>query len=202
MNKLTSKRGKRLHCIYSGIVMLTIAILPAHAQLLKGGVSAEDAKPAEHCICVNPNKVRATETADGWQLADDDATLFTVRTKDAADGTVLMIKEYGVTDLCSLGAQQSNQFNPNSIYFKTRDGAPDKPVANEADAIKIDNASIKAEQKNGSWKVTSSGDMWLLDFGPNGEAAAKNAADIIKYYGFNSQCFVGNPAREVMYWHK
>jgi hypothetical protein len=42
----------------------------------------------------------------------------------------------------------------------------------------------------------------MLDFGPNGEDAARNAADIIRYYGFSAQCFLGNPAREVMYWHK
>jgi hypothetical protein len=174
---------------------------PAQAQVLQGAVSEEDAKPAEHCICVNPNKVHVTQTPDGYQLADDDSTLFTVRTKEAADGTVSMIKEYAATDLCSLGPQ-STSFNPSSIYFKTRTGAPDKALTGEADAIKFDTTSIKAEQKNGSWKLTSAGDVWLLDFGANGEAQAKNAAEIIRYYGFGNQCFLGNPSREVMYWHK
>jgi hypothetical protein len=185
----------RLAAAVAAIIMLSQS---ANAQLLKGGVESDASKPVEHCICLNPNKVHAIESNGEWQLIDDARQLFKLRTAEAANGAVDMIKTYGASEICSLG--NSKAFNPNSIYFKTRNDAPAASLANE-DAIRYDVDSIKAEQRNGSWKVTSAGDTWLLDFGPD-EESARNAADIIRFYGFNNQCFVVAPARELMYWHK
>jgi hypothetical protein len=123
----------------------------------------------------------------------------TLRSGEAARAAAEMIRTYAITDICSLGGS-GGAFNPTSVYFKSGDAAPDRAIAGE-DAIKFDNASIKVEQRNGSWKVTSAGDVWLLDFGAD-ESAARNAAEIIRYYGFTNQCFVGAPNRELMYWHK
>ena len=41
--------------------------------------------------------------------------------------------------------------------------------------------------------------MWMLDFGSN-EAEAREALRIIRYYGMNSQCFVGRPNPSMTYW--
>jgi hypothetical protein len=51
---------------------------------------------------------------------------------------------------------------------------------------------------NGSWKVVD-GLNWLMDFAGN-EANAREAADIIKFYGMNKMCFVGRPNPPMMYF--
>jgi hypothetical protein len=184
----------------AGLLVSLILNVPSEAKLLQGNVEEASSKPTEHCSCLNPNKVQVVQVSDGWQLQDDATPLLTLQTKEAAEAGVAMIKTYNASEICSLGSAANGTYNPSSLYFKTTDGAPSAALAKE-DGIKFALDSVKAEQRNGSWKVTSAGDTWLLDFGQD-EAAARNAAEIIRYYGFTNQCFVGAPARELMYWHK
>lgn len=206
--------------MYSCLLIACISLAcanPAQSEPLKGFVETVDAqpglqaqvarldveKPAEHCACVNPNKVRAVQVNGQWRLQDEDTTLVNLTTKEAAEAAVSMIRTYNMTDICTLSGKadtKDDTFNATSVYFKTREGAPSRAIAKE-DAIRFDAGTIKAEQRNGTWKVIAAGDLWLLDFGTD-EAAARHAAEIIQWYGFANQCFVGAPARELMYWHK
>jgi hypothetical protein len=171
----------------------------ASAQLLQGHVEQADAKLKEHCVCINPNKVKAVEVKGEWQLVDEDALLLSVPTADAANQAIKMIKFYGMTELCTVGSSDGKNKN-EMVYFKAREEAPVGSMSDE-DAIGFDTTSVKAEKRDGRWKVISKGDVWLLDFDQDREAA-EQAAEVIRHYGFNKQCFVGNPARQIQYWHK
>lgn len=179
-----------VHLVIAAFVSLC-ATQSAPAQVLKGGVEEDVPAFKEKCICVNPNKVKAQEVNGVWQLVDEDALHMPISNSEAGAAAVNMIKQYGITNACSLG---------DMTYFKSPNGAPQGAISGE-DAIRFDSSTTKAEQKNGSWKVTSAGDLWLLDFGAD-QDSAEQAADIIRFYGFTNQCFVGNPARVMMYWHK
>lgn len=66
------------------------------------------------------------------------------------------------------------------------------------DCIAFNPATTEVKNINGSWKIVD-GSHWILDFGGN-KAEADKALKIIKYYGFNSQCFVGRPDPSLTYW--
>lgn len=73
------------------------------------------------------------------------------------------------------------------------------PVFAAEDCIAFDPTKVEAKLVSGSWKVVQ-GNMWMLDFGANGQANANKAADIIRHYRMNSQCFVGRPNAPFQYW--
>lgn len=66
------------------------------------------------------------------------------------------------------------------------------------DCIPFSGSSATVEQIGGRWKIVASG-MLLLDFGSSKEEADR-ALSIIKYYGMNSQCFVGRPQASMEYF--
>ena len=76
---------------------------------------------------------------------------------------------------------------------------PQALAPSQEDAIPFDYNRVAAKLVAGSWKVVQ-GDMWMLDFGANGQANAQKAVDIIKHYRMNSQCFVGRPNPPFEYW--
>ena len=51
---------------------------------------------------------------------------------------------------------------------------------------------------HGNWTIAD-GDHYILSFGEN-EGAAEKALEIIRHYGMNYQCFVGNPNGGYSYW--
>jgi len=61
------------------------------------------------------------------------------------------------------------------------------------DVVGFDPGRVEAVERDGRWKVVC-GDLWLIDFGPKREAAAR-AAEVIRHYGMNEQRFVGEPTR-------
>jgi hypothetical protein len=76
---------------------------------------------------------------------------------------------------------------------------PRQPTPVE-DCIHFDPNQASVKNMEGRWKVVV-GNMWMLDFG-NSQANAQKAVDIIKYYGFTDQCFVGRPNAPMMYFVK
>lgn len=66
------------------------------------------------------------------------------------------------------------------------------------DCISFDPDRAKVVSVGQNWKIAVDG-MWLLDFGAS-KSEAKQALEIIKYYGMNSQCFVGRPQASMEYY--
>ena len=66
------------------------------------------------------------------------------------------------------------------------------------DCINFNPWNTQVVRIGGRWKIVE-GNMWMLDFGSN-EAEAREALRIIRYYGMNSQCFVGRPNPSMTYW--
>lgn len=68
------------------------------------------------------------------------------------------------------------------------------------DCIGFDHRNIEARNIGGDWKVVD-GSSWLLSFGPRA-AEASRAAQIIRNYRFNQQCFIGRPNASMTYWKR
>ena len=66
------------------------------------------------------------------------------------------------------------------------------------DCIALNPVAVIATMTGGSWKVVQ-GPTWMLDYGSN-MAAAQRAADVIRNYHFDQQCFVKRPNATMMYW--
>jgi len=66
------------------------------------------------------------------------------------------------------------------------------------DCIGVNPTAVTATMAGGSWKVVQ-GPMWMIDYGSN-MAAAQRAADVIRSYHFDQQCFVKRPNASMMYW--
>lgn len=197
------------------ITLLFTASLPVQSEVLKGSVQAyeevvqtklKELRPKwdeqglkETCSCINPNKVRAVQENGMWKLVDDGDVFADFGTRqDAAEAAVNLIKFYKFTDSCWAGRSQGSDLH-EMRYFKTNDGVPSGAMPGE-DAITIDPDQVKAEEINGTWKVTS-GDIWCLDYGQDRQAC-EQAADVIKTYRFTKHCFVGKPARAMMYFRR
>jgi hypothetical protein len=58
--------------------------------------------------------------------------------------------------------------------------------------------AVQVREVGGRWKIVQ-GDEWILDFGSNA-ANAVRARDVIGYYQFDRQCFVGRPNPPMMYF--
>ena len=208
------QKGYAMKSFILALLSTALTCLPSAAEVLKGGVeetalieqklTAMQPKWDQHallerCSCINPNKVRAIEVNGRWQLVDDLQPLadFTFDQAGAA-AAVSVIKHYGFTESCWAGHATSNGVHAMQ-YFKTPTGAPEGALSGE-DAIAMNPSEVNAERIKGSWKVTC-GDTWLMDFADD-QAAAEQARDIIRIYGFTKQCFVGNPNRVLMYYRK
>ena len=66
------------------------------------------------------------------------------------------------------------------------------------DCILIDYSKVSMVLIENRYKIVQ-GTMWLLDFGTDRTSASK-ALDIIRFYKFTSQCFVGGPKPPMQYY--
>ncbi|MGA7712279.1 MAG: hypothetical protein WCA81_10285 [Rhizomicrobium sp.] len=66
------------------------------------------------------------------------------------------------------------------------------------DCVALNPAAVTATMTGGSWRVVQ-GPTWILDYGSN-RAAAQRAADVIRNYQFDQQCFVKRSNATMMYW--
>jgi hypothetical protein len=193
------------------------AVLPANAKLLQGhleetGQPQKTTMPAfqveqaqidnrrikEYCSCMQPTQVKVEQIAGQWALtnAQSQPLISFGVNADAAMEALHVIKTYGLNQTCTLSKGSSTY---QLHYFLKDDEAPQGPMDGE-DAIAVNGAPIRAEQINGSWKVTS-GPIWMLDFGPD-QQSAQQAAEALQYHGFTHHCFVGKPSRSLMYFRK
>lgn len=72
-----------------------------------------------------------------------------------------------------------------------------QPLLKE-DCVGFNPVTTEVKNIGGRWKIADGGHL-ILDFGGN-KAEADLALKIIKYYGMNSQCFVGRPDPSLTYW--
>ena len=76
-------------------------------------------------------------------------------------------------------------------------GKPD-PCKYSEDCIGFEPLKARVGEFDGRWKVVE-GNMWMLDFG-NAKSEAEQALQIIQFYKFDEQCFVGRPDASMEYW--
>jgi hypothetical protein len=186
---------------------LFLCALPAQAQLLQGGIERNEMIPKVNlqsmmpkvdtsdfkpkCLCINPDTVQKLSFAGHEKIVDGGLWLLDFGSRaDLADQALHTIKHYRFTELCNVDVMQ---------FFLSEGKSPIGPMSGE-DAIYFDNSKIKAEKINGNWKITE-GDHWMLDFAQD-EQAAQDAANIIRYYGFAYECFIGRPHAPMMYFRK
>jgi hypothetical protein len=79
-------------------------------------------------------------------------------------------------------------------------GAASHHLSFAEDCSAIDWRSVKTDNKNGAWRVMSS-DAAIAEFGRD-KASAERAAEIIRHYRFDQQCFIGRPNVAMSYWKR
>lgn len=202
------------------VILLFLSMSAAQSQTLVGGITVNDQyietdKPVKKslasagdaklddsalndrdCICFNNNRVQAKNIDGRWKLIDGDHWIL-----DFGDNQAYMaiaektIKTYKMNEICFVGRNTARPM----MYFLTDGMAPQGTLEGE-DELQFNTAEVKAEEINGSWKVTC-GSNWMEDFARD-SAAAKAAAAQIKYYGFSKHCFVGRPGPPMEYFKK
>ena len=157
----------------------------------------------QDCICFNGDRVQLKQINGSWKLVDNRDTWILDFGTDELEGqqALRVIQAYKLNNICFAGRPfPTGELGHRMMYFLSDGKAPEGPVLKDEDTLIFDTASVKAEQLKGNWKVTA-GDMWMLDYG-NDQAAAENAAEIIKSHEFRRQCYIGRPGPSMMYFLK
>jgi hypothetical protein len=176
--------------------------LPA-APLEKMSAKLDVSAPKQDCICFNNKRVELQQVNGSWKLVDNNNNWILDFAENQEEGkqAISMIQNYKLNNICFAGRPFPNhELGGRLMYFLSDGQAPEGPRLDGEDSLSFENARVKAEQIRGSWKVTC-GDSWMLDFGSD-QSAAQNAADIIKFHGFQRQCFIGRPGPSMMYFVK
>lgn len=173
------------------------------AELKSLSAKLDVSAPKQDCICFNNARVELKEINGSWKLVDKNNVwiLDFAQDKDEGKQALQAIQNYNLNNICFAGRPfPTNDLGGRLMYFLSDGAAPQGPRMKDEDSISFDNSLIKAEQIRGTWKVTC-GDNWMLDFGSD-QSSAQNAADIIKYHGFQRQCYIGRPGPSMMYFVK
>lgn len=157
--------------------------------------------PAPTCDCIgfDQNRVSIKLIDGNYKIVDADHWILDfANSPENAKQAFETIKAYQMNSICFAGRNSGKPM----MYFLSNGQAPAGALKNE-DAIPFDSTFVKAEQINGSWKLTC-GNMWMEDFGAGtlAEKAAYDAAAQIRYFSFSRQCFVGRPGAAMTYYAK
>lgn len=217
-------RNHRAKGVYlSRLFMLTFTLnlvvaSACRSELLQGGVEVNDSlppasfkaleasvdntalvMPKQDCICFNNAGAELKSIGGNWKIVDKDNWILDFGS-DANMGqqSLDIIQHYKLNNICFVG-RPFRDGKIKMMYFLADGRAPEGTFPGE-DAIQFDPARVKAEEIDGRWKLVQDS-MWMLDFNSNQEEA-RNAEEIVKYYGFTRQCFVGRPGPPMMYWRK
>lgn len=207
----------------AGMTLLFMSVLPSDSQTLFGGVAVNDQLDSSatkfkegrlipvsdakydqaslpfkrDCICFDLNKVQLKQVDGNWKLVEGKNWILDfAQREDFAHESMKVMKRYNLNELCFVGRQTSMPM----MYMLASGKAPEQASQAEADSVPFNLNEVKAEQINGSWKLTCQ-NMWMEDFGAN-EGAARDAEAILKYYGFKNQCYVGRPGAPFEYFTK
>lgn len=203
-----------------GCLLLNLAFpLIANAETLMGGVEVNESLPAvvpkqleakedhssnvampkQDCICFNDSNIELKNINGQWKIVDNDNWILDfAQRQDFAQQSLDIIRHYRLNNICFVGRPFADS-KIKMMYFLADGQTPSGAYPGE-DAISFDPNRVRAAEIDGRWKLVQD-DMWMLDFGSNKEQAV-NAEQIVKYYGFTKQCFVGRPGPPMMYWRK
>ena len=157
--------------------------------------AVEAGKFTEDCIPFTPGNVTATQVQGRWKVVQGNMWMMDFGSNRAgAEKAVQIIRQYGMNKQCFVG-------RPNApMQYYTVNGKSPQGAAPGEDCISFNPSNIAASRIQNRWKVVDGG-KWLLDFDQK-EAEARIAVDVIKFYGFNKQCFVGRPNAPMQYYRK
>ncbi|MBY0357198.1 MAG: hypothetical protein K2W82_04285 [Candidatus Obscuribacterales bacterium] len=184
----------------SGGIEVNEALPPVKLQVLEAKVDKQaQALPKQDCVCFDNARCHVENINGQWKIVDGNNWIMDFASRqDLAELSLGIIRHYRLNNICFVGRPFSES-KIKMMYFLSDGQAPAGDYAGE-DAIAFDPARVKAEEIDGRWKLTQDS-MWMLDFAANKEDALK-AEEIVKYYGFTRQCFVGRPGPPMMYWRK
>ncbi|MBA4390392.1 MAG: hypothetical protein C0399_05595 [Syntrophus sp. (in: bacteria)] len=155
----------------------------------------EAGKFTEDCIPFNANNVTASQVQGRWKVIQGNMSMIDFgANKSEAEKAAQIMKHYQLDKQCFVGRPQAPM-----QYYTMNGKAPQGPFQGE-DCIAFNPDNITASKVQGRWKVIQ-GNMSMIDFDQK-EVEAKIAVDIIKFYGFTQQCFVGRPQAPMQYFRK
>jgi hypothetical protein len=184
----------------------SLAAAPASSTPVAGGVTPAPGTPGvtsapatattsaaemtEDCVKINPEDVYVAPSDRGWKVNDFDHTIL-----DFGDNKVAAVKASHVMEFYHFD-EQCYVVRPHAkmIYWRTGGQFPRDPMPGQ-DCIDVHAADVKVAADG---KVMD-GTTVLLDYGDN-NAAAEQAASVIRTYKFNRQCFVARPDTTMVYW--
>ena len=151
------------------------------------------AAPAEDCAAINGADVYVAPSERGWKLNDYNHTILNFgANKVAALKAQMVLDFYHIDEQCFVARP-----HPKMIYWRSAGQFPHGPMANE-DCIALHPAAVRAEQKDGDWKVVD-GSTVLLDYGEE-QTGAQLAVSVIQTYRLTRQCFIARPDTTMSYW--
>lgn len=211
--------GAYLSLVLALVSSINVVFPPSsYAKLLQGGVEVNDSLPAaplklleasvdtsaarppkQDCLCFNNAGAELKNINGNWKIVDKDNWIMDFGSEqNLGQQSLDIIRHYKLNNICFVG-RPFQDGKIKMMYFLADGLAPDGAFPGE-DTIIIDPAQVKAQEIGGRWKLVQDS-LWLLDFNSNREEAL-NAEEIVKYYGFTRQCFVGRPGPPMMYWRK
>jgi len=156
--------------------------------------STASAGGEEDCIQFNGKKAYVADDGNGnWQVRDFlHPVLKLGPNRNAALAAMRIVANYHFDEVCYIGhgAGQMTYWRMAGEFART-------PMPGQ-DCIDVDPTKVKAVQRDDSWKVMN-GEQELFDYGDD-QANAQQAAQMIRSYRLNRQCFFARPDSRTSYW--
>lgn len=142
---------------------------------------------SEDCLPVNYSTAKVEYTDPWWRIGGH----LISDNKAAADRALSIVKHYKLDEICYVDRPQ-----PPMTYWLTNNQSPTGSFSGE-DCIIFIPSTLQVKQKDPNWLVQSSSSSMLVF---DNEQSAKDAINIIKYYGFDRQCYVDRPNSPMKYF--
>ena len=150
-----------------------------------GTIAADHANaPRAECQDFNPGELGLQEVEAGTLLVAGDEVLLGPGTQNHVDLALRAMQHYAANELCHVGAREA-AFS----YFLIDGTAPAGRLAGEH-CQPFDPALLRVRKIGGNWLLQADTHT-LYDFGGS-RRDARQAQRIIKYYGFERSCDVGD----------
>ena len=157
-----------------------------------GGMGGASMGP-EDCLPEPWQQLQVAHAGGEWKIVRGGEWVLSFgANKEAADQSLSIIQHYRFDQMCFVQRPHAAM-----TYWKRGDDVPGGSTPGE-DCIAFHPHQVAASHVGGEWKVVD-GSMWMLSSGSN-EAAAEQAAAVIKHYHLNRQCFVARPHPPMEYW--
>jgi hypothetical protein len=184
------KRKTLLMATILGVVLVvtnvtgSLGASDTHLQFQNQSVTRNRPGIAEQCVYFDPKSAHIGHFMDRSTLELVVAPLRTLSRFDNRNDAVRSLRimqHYGINELCVAA-------NSKLSYMLVSGKAPIGKVAGEK-YVTFDLYQLKAARVANEWKLVS-GTAALFSFGSD-ESAARQALQVIRYYGFNAICSIG-----------